>query len=587
MPPASEVPLPTKTASDSLTLKADSIKAAFGRAPAAQTADIGPQYAWNREELAASGAYTVADLLDRVPGATSFRSGWLATPKFVAVNGDLDRVRIIFDGIELDNLDPRSGSVFDLTTVDLWTLENVTVERFANELRVHLRSWRVDRIEPYTRVDIYTGDENTNIYRGFYGKRFGSGAGLQLGGQQYNTRAVRFGGGGDALSFMTRFGIARANWSLDAFATRRNSSRVIQPTFGSGLSVPPFEATHTLAYVRAALGKQTGGAWAEVIASYARLAETTPPVTRAQALQGRILPDTIDSTTNRNQIVVAAGYARGALRASIADRIRTFDGKTRQAPSARFEVAKRLGVVGFFAERDLEFSRNRFDGVARFTPFPFFALAGAASLDAPEDLPDTTSRPNALNGVRNLQRFHTRSFRAEGGLRVWRPWLIVGLVSRDTALLTPPTAFDTAYTLRYTGRRKGLYGGLRGQLFRDINVDMMGTQWDSAGFYQPRYQTRAEINLTTRWLSRFPSGSFGLKIAFMHEYRSEVAFPTASGSRLTNSSGLGSALVEIRILRGVASYQVRNILGDQYQIVPDFNMPRAIGIYGIRWEFWN
>ncbi|HEX2721692.1 MAG TPA: hypothetical protein VHM24_02140, partial [Gemmatimonadaceae bacterium] len=126
-----------------------------------------------------------------------------------------------------------------------------------------------------------------------------------------------------------------------------------------------------------------------------------------------------------------------------------------------------------------------------------------------------------------------------------------------------------------------------GQLYKDIGIDIMGTRWDSAGFYQPRYQSRSEVNLVTRWLSRFPSGSFGLKAAFIHEYRTEVAFPTAAGVRRTNTSGIMSALLEIRIMRGVATYQVRNILGDQYQIVPDFFMPRAISVYGLRWEFWN
>ena len=63
--------------------------------------------------------------------------------------------------------------------------------------------------------------------------------------------------------------------------------------------------------------------------------------------------------------------------------------------------------------------------------------------------------------------------------------------------------------------------------------------------------------------------------------------PTADGFRATEASNVVSALVEIRILRGVASYQVRNVFGENYQQFPDFFMPRSIGIYGLRWEFWN
>ena len=67
----------------------------------------------------------------------------------------------------------------------------------------------------------------------------------------------------------------------------------------------------------------------------------------------------------------------------------------------------------------------------------------------------------------------------------------------------------------------------------------------------------------------------------------QLAFPTADGVRLTNASGIVTGLLEIRILRGVASYQVRNPFGELYQIFPDFFMPRSVGIYGIRWEFSN
>ena len=45
--------------------------------------------------------------------------------------------------------------------------------------------------------------------------------------------------------------------------------------------------------------------------------------------------------------------------------------------------------------------------------------------------------------------------------------------------------------------------------------------------------------------------------------------------------------LEIRILRAVVSFQQRNLLGYQYSIVPGFEMPRVLAIYGVRWEFWN
>lgn len=576
MPPASEVPIPPKAKTDSAAAvpKPDTIKAAFGRGVGARTADIGAQYSWNPAEMFASGAVTLADLLERVPWATTFRSGWLASPKFAAVNGDLAKVKVFYDGVELDNIDPRNGGLVDLNTIQLWTLENVSIERFANEIRVNVTSWRVDRTDPSTRVDVLTGDENTNVYRGYYGRRFDNGAGLQVAGQQYSTRSARLGGGGDALSFMVRTGIAKKSWSIDAFGMRTNASRVTQPTFGSGLSLQPFEGTYDLAYLRAGLGKVDGGPWLQLIASTMRLEESSSRRDAGAALTQHLLPDTVDSTSSRNQFVAAGGYFRGPLRFSVSDRIRAFDGDVYHSPSARFEFGGTRGLVSVFTEKNFLSKVGHADAVVSAMPIPFFAVTGSLSTIFPD------------NEVAGSNPKYTAA-RVEVGVRLFRPWLIGGFMTRDTAFLQPPVIFDTAYVSRSVGRRNGYYAALRGPVYKDINVDIQGTMWDSAGYYQPRYQARSEINLITRWLSRFPSGNLGIKVAVVHEYRRAVLFPTLTGPRATSASGISSAQLEIRILRGVATYQVRNIFGDLYQIIPDFYMPRAISYYGFRWEFWN
>jgi hypothetical protein len=556
--------------------------------PVTRTADIGPQYEWDREEIYASGAYTLADLLERIPGATSFRTGWIMSPKFVAFNGDLERIRVFYDGLELDNIDPRNGALLDLTTIDLYTLEHVAVERFGNELRVQLRSWRVERTDPYTRTDIYTGDEDTNIYRGFYGKRFGSGFGLQLAGQQWSTRSNRFGGGGDALSFMGRAGIARKTWSIDGYAMRRNAARTTQPTFGNGLSLQPFEGTHTVAYLRGAAGNQSGGPWAEAIASYMKLAEESDFVTVAEAPGIQLLADTADTTTHRAQYVAAAGFTGNGFRVSIADRIRAFKGDKYNSPQLHLEFGGKLGIIDLKAERDGVRDRRKLDGAFRLTPVSFLAIGGGISYEKPEGEPADLVTPDEDDPQPVFLRDpKSTSTRLEAGVRLINPWLIGGYITRDTAVLAPPAGIDTAYLPVAMGKRSGLYAGLRGKLFRDLNVDVIGMRWDSAGFYQPRYQARAEVFLNTRWLRRFPSGTFGLKLSAIHEYRSEVRFPTAEGFRETQPSSITSALVEIRILRGVATYQARNIFAKTWQITPDFFMHRTINIYGLRWEFWN
>ena len=150
---------------------------------------------------------------------------------------------------------------------------------------------------------------------------------------------MRFGGGGDALSFMGRIGIAKKSWSADAFAVRRNASRVIQPTFGDGLSLPPFEGTHTLAYVRAAIGKKTGRPWLEALAANMRFAEKSTHFNETEAIAKHIRADTTDTTTKRIQYSLSAGIAeaRYARRRRIA--FVAFEGDVTHSPSLRLEAS--------------------------------------------------------------------------------------------------------------------------------------------------------------------------------------------------------------------------------------------------------
>jgi hypothetical protein len=76
-------------------------------------------------------------------------------------------------------------------------------------------------------------------------------------------------------------------------------------------------------------------------------------------------------------------------------------------------------------------------------------------------------------------------------------------------------------------------------------------------------------------------------VAGVYEYRGHTIFPLDAGDLQTPVAKTVSALLEIRIMRAVLSYQQRNILGYLYQVVPGFEMPRVLAIYGVRWDFWN
>jgi hypothetical protein len=350
---------------------------------------------------------------------------------------------------------------------------------------------------------------------------------------------------------------------------------VIQPTFGAfgGLSIPGYQATQSLAYLRIAAGDTTGP-WAQVTASGRRLNENSKRVLVAEAQSLRLLPDSADTTRTEQQYNLSAGLNRGPIAFSINERIRRIAGETTSDPAARFNLDWKYGLITLHGEHDGFGKKNRADGLIQFTPTPVISVVGSVSR-----IMSTSDAPGADPDI--------LAARVEGGIRLFGPWIMGGFITRDTAILQPLRAIDTAYIAHPVGRRSGAYVGLRGNVYKSLNADIIATQWATADEYRPKNQVRAELNLVTRWLSRFPSGNFGINAALVSDYRSSVRFPTATGDRIAESSTVFSGLLEIRILKAVISYQVRNLAGLTYQIVPDFYMPRVINIYGVRWDFVN
>ncbi|HEY8833518.1 MAG TPA: Plug domain-containing protein [Gemmatimonadaceae bacterium] len=585
-PPSSQVPIPPKaqkkTGSDSAgvaadsarakadSIRADSIKPPIGRFADPLTYEIGPQYDWNRAQLFATGALTLVDLLDRIPGITTFRSGWLSTPQTATFNGDFRRVRVFYDGIEIDNLDNTSGGVLDLSTIQIWTLEHLTIERSANELRLHLRSWRVDNTDPYTRVDVATGNEDTNLYRGFYGKRYNNGGVLQLGGQQYGVASPRFSGAGDALSLLGRVGIARKAWSVDGFVNRYHATRDIErPALGR----PPIlslDQTITNAYLRAAVGAESGGPWARITLASLAIKGTTGA---DHSVTATTQPDTLERRTLENQYNVSGGYTAGPARLEFNDRLRASAGTSTNAVSGRLDFATRLGVLSGFAEHDGYHRTTNADVGARLQPLPFLALSGSVASSKPSG----NASPLAS----------TTTFRGEAGLRIFGPWISAGMITTDKTEGLAPLVYDTLLVPTPAGRATARTVSIRGPLGRGFGIDSWLTSWNQADAYQPKYQSRSEINFTNNFIKRFPRGDFEVHAAAAYEYRESTSFPLAAGDVHTPTAKTISALLEFRILRAVISYQQRNILAYQYSVIPGFDMPRVLAIYGVRWDFWN
>jgi hypothetical protein len=621
VPPPSSVPPQQDTVQDTTGVRnavhADSIKALYhpdttrSRAPLAHAPvppflEPGQAYRWDRAALDASGAMTLTDLLDRIPGFTGFRAGWLSTPMNGAYLGDIAHVRVFVDGIEMDPLDSRLHGAVDLATIQLWLFEEVAVERGASELRVYCRTWRANRVTPYTRADVFTGNEQTNLYKAYYGQRFGPGFATQVSAYQFNNTGA-FGGGGNQSSIMLRVGYASGPFSIDAYGNRYTRGRDQLQSgdpFLPPATLPDLESQRTDAYVRVGYGDPDHGRpWLQVIAASMSFKNTSPiattptPVTTPTTTPPVISDSTAastDSVNSESQYVASGGFVFAGIRFSGTDRYRVFPGhdnynSTELRASFDNPVLSASGLYQRDAYREgrpdsafvPQLSPTLYDSyelAARFSPLPFVRFVGTASRVTPKNLPAALSPT-------------TTTARAEAGLKLADMWVSGGIMTQDTSIVQAPVVYDTTMKTAAYGRSTAYIGSIRGRLWRQIYVDASGVDWTKAEPYRPQYEGHAEMYLATEWLRRFPRHTFSIKFGGSFDYRSQTRFPARSAPNqsfyIVEDSRVWSLITEIRILQGTLSWQLRNASGYPYYLVPGYQMPRQVNIYGLRWSFWN
>lgn len=602
--------------------KRDTLKAPLTRAEAPPILEIGPARIYDRAALFATGSLTLGDLLGRVPGVTEFTTGWVGAPTVVASQGDLRRVRIFLDGIELDPLDRRAQGISPVNELPINALEDVRIERGADEVRVYARSWRVDRTDPYTRADVGTGDQNTNLYRAFFGRRYAHGEALQISAEQFNTQPDRRMPSTGGLHLMGRLGMTHGPWSGDLFAGRSDIDRAPWAGIGNFLlatdTVPAWETRRTTAYARLGNGDPERGRWFQMLASVeAFRGSPRAPSTLVTGTPADSTPQRRDSTAYENQYLVTGGVSALGARLSAAERVRVAAGDVSQSLSGRASFERGWLAASALVETSSALYPSHAEATVRLTPFGRVALLGSASRrgsgrfdriygigsdssvffgasgspQAPSGA--GSAPPPAPQSYASYELSPQTSLRAEAGVRVHDLWLIGGVLRRGATTLLPAAGLDTAYSrsgaMRVEDAASAATVAIRGRIYGPLHADAWAVAWsDSTGLYRPRFQTRSELYLQTSLLNRFPRGNFGLLTSLAHEYRSSTRFAQADGSvRSVADSRTLAFKLEIRIQTAVVSYQFRNLLQDRYAEVPGFIMPRQTQFYGVRWEFWN
>lgn len=171
---------------------------------------------WNRDDIMASGAHTLAELVAEVPGVIGLRGGDYGTPLAISAFGlGSGGVRIVRDGFEVY---PVDGGVADLQRVGLGGIARVRLDRSMGVVRIEMWSHAYDDGRPFSIIEAGTGDLDTNMFRGVYADPtalFGSLAGAL---ERIDTRGIGADEGGNRTGSWVRYQLhmrERAGLSVD------------------------------------------------------------------------------------------------------------------------------------------------------------------------------------------------------------------------------------------------------------------------------------------------------------------------------------------------------------------------------------
>lgn len=530
---------------------------------------------WDRAALFSMGTLTLAELLARVPGVTLMTSGFLLAPAAAAWHGDPGGIRVFIDGIERDEITPRNGGVTDFSLVPLWSLEDVTIEETSGELRVHARTWRVDRTTASTRTDVLTGSDNLNLFRGFFGKRASNGLAVQLAAQQASTVEPLAGMDGDALGAFARLGWAAGSWSVDGSWLRQGLDRnagtrylLASPQTGA---MPPYKGSTAMAYLRLAWrSPDSSGVWSQLIAS-TQGALLTPQTTTSGSAPAQHDSVNADTSASQGAYTAMLGVNRRWLRLAGGARLRTRDGATEVAPLMRLDLDRSRVGLGASVERRYAGS-SVWDVRARAEPFDWIRLSASvgASLSSGSTRTRSGSSADVALGLRGR-------------------WIGAGVVRIGEGSVLPPLELDTAQGVVALPMATGLKFFVGGPLARGWNIRTDVVSWSAAAAFRPQTEAQTRIWFESQFLEFAPRGNFHLIAALTHEYRSAFFAPVgadAVGQSTPAFSSFGTS-VQVRLGTAIIYWDFRNMAGHNHETFPGYLMPRSLSVYGIRWEFWN
>jgi hypothetical protein len=541
-------------------------------------------WVWDRDQIMASAANTLAELVAEVPGIVTLLGGDYGTPAAISAFGvGGGGVRIVRDGFEVFPLD---GGLADLQRVGLVGVTRVLFERSPGEMLIELTTYQYREGRPFSLVEAGTGQLDTNIFRGTYADPTALAGSIALGLERVDTRGYGQNEGGNRTGVWLRYQLhrgARAGLAFD-YRTMGSETQVsdylgaasrtdlalrarLQVVEGVVMEAYTGRSTHEVDDTRAEYGFE-GGTRAQ---HGARLALGRGPLWARAAY--RIFPD--DDLPSR-RLDGAAGYTGGRFGVSGRMSQGAWSGESVVAYGTSAWLGPVAGMT-LFASLDQGTYASRSGPPLDVRPEPVVPFAPPQPPAAPTF---AATERTILRGGASLSRFGTTL--AAAALRA----------DNDVHLPLGTELDHGAPTVPGADRLGVEVWGSLPTFWRSMRLEGSYQWWDIEGPYLPKqtyqgafvlHRTYLESENFELWFSLGVRGHDPMLVFVAEDGQGGVGGLERVPFFQTWYGRVQARIVSVRLFFTWENFTIRRNLQD----FPDRRLPVTRSFFGLRWDLWN
>lgn len=532
---------------------------------------------WDREAFQLEAAITLADLLELLPGVTTFQSGLYLQPEAAAaVGGTAHRVEVWLDGYVLD---PLLESSFDLSKLELANIESLRIERRMGRLRIHIETLAPKDTRAYSLVEAGVSQPDANLFRGVFltPKLFFGPLGLAI--DRIDTDGSRGSEPADQFAGWAKWAFIRKNFGVQAQFRRMSTDRDPQVPWAA-----KYQRDDFIISARANLAK---GLVAEVFGGRSNLEVDTVSTVADNDSVPRVSEDNM-------QFGARASFNSTAFWADASMRLRDSE----QLPSAQLDgsAGVRFGVLSGAAEITQSSWRDAGSALeltlrAQAGPFAGFRVFGEATT-SDRGVPYTSGFADTTDVV--LTSYEGYRLGAE---LQWRGLTAGAALLKMKADSVRPFGlpFDRQFNRFYHGGdATGIEVGGRAPIpfIKGLFATGSLTYWSEGNIwiYVPVRSYRAGAELHTMPLR---SGNLEVLGRLEFVYRGLMLAPneptaeTESDLRQLPGVNTLDGYLQIRIMDVRAFMRWEDLTGQDAFNLPDRPIQGPRLIYGVKWQFFN